>query len=93
LGTYVELALASIIATQFGKKNAQTATNGFLSVENMRTKLQYADTILSSLNLLTEHRAVWVKLIERAGKLATKRNQLAHRRMEIDQERPAGGRI
>ncbi len=72
MGIYVELALASIIATQFGKKNAQTAINGFLSVENMRTKVRYADTILFSLNLPTEHRADWVKLIERAGKLATK---------------------
>ena len=39
---YVEFALAWIVANRFEKKNAQNAIDGFLSIENMRAKLQYA---------------------------------------------------
>ncbi len=38
---YVQFALAWIVATRFEKKNTQNAIDGFLSIENMRAKLQY----------------------------------------------------
>ena len=90
---YVEFALAWIVATRFEKKNTQNAIDGFLSIENMRAKLQYADTILNSPGLSKEHRADWATLHGRTGKHATKRNRLAHSWMKIDLDRPAGRRI
>ena len=45
---HVEFALAAIVSTCFEKGEGLLSTRGFASIENVRAKLQYADTIVST---------------------------------------------
>ena len=75
---HVEFALSWIVSSCFGRRNAKRASIGFLSIENVRSKLQYADQILVQRRMSKVERVNWADLVERAGKLAQKRNRLAH---------------
>ena len=69
---HVEFALAWIIATCFERQEAQRIIDGFLSIENVRAKLQYADTIVSGQELSASQKAKWAELVNRTGSLARK---------------------
>ncbi len=43
---HVEFALSWIVGHEFSKTNYNLAVTGFLSIENFRSKLQYADTVV-----------------------------------------------
>ncbi len=79
LGAHVEFALSWIVGHEFSKANYNLAVTGFLSIENFRSKLQYADTVVQRREMPANEKANWAKLVDRAGKAATKRNNLAHR--------------
>lgn len=78
---HVEFAMAQIIVVCFRQLNGesvQTTVNGFLSIENYRSKLKYIDTILADLPIADEMLAKWSVLHKRCARLSTKRNKLAH---------------
>ena len=75
---HVEFAIARIVGACFGQRHAKRAAAGFLSIENVRSKLQFADQILAKRRMPKIERTNWAGLVERAGKLAQKRNSLAH---------------
>ena len=89
---HVEFALAWVVATCFGSVDTQRAIDGFLTIENVRTKIQYADAIVSKHDLSKRERATWAELIEQTGKLAKKRNRLAHGWVLSDPRAKAGRR-
>lgn len=75
---HVEFALAWLVAWRLNSNDQPLNVAGFLSIENLRTKLQYADTILSASIQSDTSRADWATLRDRIGQLAKKRNRLAH---------------
>jgi hypothetical protein len=89
---HIEFGLASIVATCFERKEAQRVMNGFLSIENIRAKLQYVNTTLSSQNLSVSQKAKWAELAQRVETLARKRNRLAHSWVFNDPNEKAGRR-
>ena len=75
---HVEFALAWLVAWRLNPNDQPLNVAGFLSIENIRTKLQYADTVLSACIQSDIQRADWATLMGRIGRLAKKRNRLAH---------------
>ena len=90
---HVEFALAWIVATGFERKEAQRIIDGFLSIENIRSKLQYAGTIFSSQNLSPSQKTKWAELAQRVESLSRKRNRLAHSWVLNEMGAKAGRRI
>ena len=89
----VEFALSWVVGSCFGRRNGRRAAAGFLSIENIRSKLQHADQILAHRRMPKTERANWADLVEWAGKLAQKRNRLAHSWVFNDIARRLGRRV
>ena len=75
---HIEFALSRIVSACFHKGDERLPATGFLSIENFRSKLQYVDAIILSRVQSRTKRAKWAVLMDRAGRLVTKRNRLAH---------------
>ena len=90
---HVEFALSWVVGSCFGRRNGRRAAAGFLSIENIRSKLQHSDQILAHRRMSKTERANWADLVEWTGKLATKRNSLAHSWVFNDIARRPGRRV
>ena len=83
---HVEFALAQVISACLSKKDAALHSRGLFSIENLRSKLRYADAIVTThINYAKKptkkskkQLSDWVVLLDQAGNLAKKRNRLAH---------------
>ena len=75
---HVEFALSWIVSDCFSEENGHVPIAGFMSIDNFRAKLQYADTVVSAQKLSKIERGNWTKLVERAGTISRMRNRLAH---------------
>ena len=76
---HVEFALSWIVTECLGTRASKVSAAAFFSIENVRSKLLYADTIVLGYVESRTLRADWTDLKDRADKLSTKRNNLAHR--------------
>lgn len=76
--SHVEFALAGLVGGRLRKTDRKMASEAFLSIENFRAKLQFADTVMTKADLPDDERVNWARTLDRAGSLAKKRNKLAH---------------
>ena len=90
---HVEFALSWIVGRCFDQKDANNAAFGLLSIENIRAKLQYAESIVSNRGLSKTEKTKWAELTKRIGQLAKKRNRLAHSWVLNDPTAAPGRRI
>lgn len=82
---HVEFALAGIVAVCFLRMDpdrrayvTQLAADGFLSIENLRSKKQYVDLVINQQNISKKEIENWHVLSDRCQSLGKKRNCLAH---------------
>ena len=76
---HVEFAISWIVTECLGTRASKVSAAAFFSIENLRSKLLYADTIVLGYVEPKALRADWAVLKDRADKMSTKRNNLAHR--------------
>lgn len=76
---HVELELSWLVASRFRGAAKTMAMSGFWAIENFRSKLEYADSIVKASCVDEKKIKAWPALMERTGKAAAKRNKLAHR--------------
>jgi hypothetical protein len=77
----VESSLAHLISKCAGEQDRYMLLLGFLSIENFRSKLQFAGSVLGE--KFRNHSCLrdWATIAERLERCAAKRNKLAHRRV------------
>jgi hypothetical protein len=67
--------------------------SGFYAIENFRSKLAFADKVVSKKIVGTQHVNDWTTLLERAKNLSSIRNKIAHNQIREFPEGKAGRRI
>lgn len=99
----VEFSLSWLVSTGFTKGGWNAATSGFMSIDNIRSKLAFVETVLTADPLSEYEAATWATLRDRTESASKKRNALAHgwvfndlsmkpgRRVMILPRRPAKG--
>lgn len=75
---HVEFAISWIVTECLGTRASKASAAAFFSIENLRSKLMYADTVVLSYVESKTLRADWARLKDRAAGLSTIRNKLAH---------------
>ena len=76
---YVETQLQRLCTACVAVPDRRTVAAGFLAIENFRSKLAYADTMLKATFAQPPHIAVWTDLHKRLKTLSFRRNQIVHR--------------
>ncbi|MCH7889619.1 MAG: hypothetical protein IIA00_10140 [Proteobacteria bacterium] len=89
---HVEHALMWIALACFNKDDYATLPTGFFAIENFRTKVQFADSVVAARFGKTKHMADWTALVDRMGNQSKARNRLAHYWMLGDPDNRAGRR-
>jgi len=75
---HIELALYWVTSTCFSKSNRPAAGLGFFSIDNFRSKLQFADNLVRAKYTSGKHIKDWNELHGQLESLAKIRNKLAH---------------
>jgi hypothetical protein len=65
---------------------------GFMSIENFRSKLDFAEAQVGRTLVGTNKYREWVALVDKVRRASTKRNKLVHRQVQIFTENKAGRR-
>ena len=89
---HVEHALMWISFACFDKNDSTTLPAGFFAIENFRTKVQFADSVVTARFGKTKHMADWTALVDRMSTVSQARNRLAHYWMLGDPDNQAGRR-
>ena len=79
----VEHSLSDLVVAAVGSREKKTVLVGFFSIENFRSKLQFANNLSMSACSETGHLAKWQRLKTKAERLASRRNAVAHRTVVV----------
>lgn len=75
---HIENSISWIVTNCLGTKASKASGPAFFAIENFRSKLMYADTIVTTYISDKKHLTEWAVLLNRAQTLARARNKLAH---------------
>lgn len=75
----VERGIAGCVLSCVPDANFDPLAAGFLSIENFRSKLAFANELVTAKIAGTRHTKDWEKLLERTKTLSAVRNKIAHR--------------
>lgn len=75
---HVESALFWVVSSCFSKSSHQKLDIGFFSIENFRSKLQFADRIFKAKYAQKKHLNEWNRLFKELERHSRTRNHLAH---------------
>lgn len=74
----LEQSLFRVVAKCFNEGDINVLALGFVSIENFRSKLQFADRTIMRKHINTQHGADWKSLYNRLKSSSTQRNNLVH---------------
>jgi len=93
LWSRVENTILQVLFTTFPTKSHFKVGVGFLSIENFRSKLAFADSIMHEAKLSKLRLKQWDKISQRLGSASVVRNRLAHGRVYIYPNEAPGRRM
>jgi hypothetical protein len=90
---HVEYSIYELTATCFTQHQMTKLAHGFFSIENFRSKLQFADSIMQVAYPGSPFVADWTAIYTRLTSAARNRNKLAHYTVLMRQSSRAGKRV
>ncbi|MEQ1715724.1 MAG: hypothetical protein ABL907_07035 [Hyphomicrobium sp.] len=91
--SHVEHGLYLIVFRAFENADKAQLSNGFFSIENFRSKLAFVDRVFNASNHCDTFGQEWAAIAAEVRGLATRRNELAHSRVNIITGAPEGRRF